>query len=142
MAEATGYSEQDFWQKLKNFAIYAGREVVEKALILFYADQRPETPIWAKTIIYSALAYFILPTDAVPDFVPIAGYADDLASLIAALSAVAVCITPEVKRAAKQKVEDWFGSVESYAGVSNSGASNTETNNSSTRAMPRTIEID
>lgn len=137
MTEATGYSEQDFWQKLKSFAIYAGREVVEKALILFYAAQRPETPVWAKTIIYSALAYFILPTDVVPDFVPIAGYADDLTSLIAALSAVAVCITPEVRQAAKQKVEDWFGSVKANAEESNAG-----TNNSSAGDMPRTIEID
>jgi len=141
MAEATGYSEQDFWQKLKSFAIYAGREVVEKALILFYAAQRPETPVWAKAIIYSALAYFILPTDAVPDFVPIAGYADDLTSLLAALSAVAVCITPEVKQAAKQKVEDWFGSVESMQEESAVGTNNSSAN-SSARDMPRTIEID
>jgi uncharacterized membrane protein YkvA (DUF1232 family) len=103
------YSEQDFWHKLREFAVYAGREVVEKALTLFYAAQRPETPLWAKTIIYSALAYFILPTDAIPDFVPVAGYADDLTSLAAALGTVAMCITPEVQQAAKQKVADWFG---------------------------------
>lgn len=104
------FSEVDFWHKLKDFAIHAGREVVERALTLYYAAQRPETPLWAKTIIYSALAYFVLPTDVIPDFAPFAGYADDLSALAAALAAVSMCITPEVKAAAKQKVQDWFGS--------------------------------
>jgi uncharacterized membrane protein YkvA (DUF1232 family) len=103
------FSEQGFWQKLKGFATIAGKEVVEKALILFFAAQRPETPLWAKTVIYSALAYFVLPTDAIPDFIPFTGYADDLGTLIAALGAVTMCITPEVKATAKQTVENWFG---------------------------------
>ena len=101
--------EQGFWQKLRGFAKIAGKEVIEKALILLYTAQRPETPLWAKTVIYSALAYFILPTDIVPDFVPVTGYADDLATLVTALGAVSMCITPDVKNMAKQKVNDWFG---------------------------------
>ncbi len=101
--------EQGFWQKLRNFSKIAGKEVIEKALTLLYAAQRPETPLWAKTVIYSALAYFILPTDIVPDFVPVTGYADDLATLVTALGAVSMCITPDVKNMAKQKVNDWFG---------------------------------
>jgi uncharacterized membrane protein YkvA (DUF1232 family) len=105
----SNYSEADFWTKLKDFALFAGREVVEKALILFYAAQRSETPLWAKTVIYSALAYFILPTDALPDWMPFAGYADDLTTLVTALGAVAICITPEVKAQAKQQVETWLG---------------------------------
>lgn len=103
------YSDNSFWEKLRDFAVQAGREVVEKALTLFYAAQRPETPLWAKTVIYSALAYFILPADAIPDFAPFAGYADDMGTLVAALGTVAMCITPEVKQAARQSVDDWFG---------------------------------
>lgn len=103
------FSEKQFWQKLARFATRAGREVVEKALTLYVAAQRPETPLWAKSIIYSALAYFILPTDAIPDVTVGVGFVDDLGTLVAALGAVAMCITPEVKAEAKQKVEDWFG---------------------------------
>jgi uncharacterized membrane protein YkvA (DUF1232 family) len=99
----------ELWQKLHGFAVYAGREVVEKALILFFAAQRPETPLWAKGVIYSALAYLVLPTDVIPDFIPLSGYADDLGTLISALGAVAMSITPEVKAAARQTVESWFG---------------------------------
>lgn len=112
MASPDDYTDQNFWDKLRKFAAQAGREVVERALTLYYAAQRPETPLWAKTVIYSALAYFILPTDAIPDITPIAGYADDLGALAAALTTVAMCITPEVKRTAKQKLEDWFGKAE------------------------------
>jgi uncharacterized membrane protein YkvA (DUF1232 family) len=114
MADDAGqFSEQGFWQKLKDFATYAGREVVEKALILFFAAQRAETPLWAKTVIYSALAYFILPTDAIPDFMPLSGYADDLGTLVMALGTVTRSITPEVKASAKQTVNSWFGAQQS-----------------------------
>ena len=50
------YSDSGFWDKVKKFARTAGKEVIEKALWLYYAAQRPETPKWAKTAIYGALA--------------------------------------------------------------------------------------
>lgn len=107
------YSEQNFWNKIKGAAVFAGREVVEKALMLFYAAQRPETPLWAKMTIYSALTYLILPADAIPDFLPISGYVDDLGTLAAALGAVAIAITPEVRRQASHQVRQWFKDEES-----------------------------
>jgi len=107
------YSEPQFWEKLSQFAKQAGKTVVEKALTLYYAAQRPETPFWAKAIIYSSLAYFVLPTDAIPDFTPIVGYSDDLSAIASAMAAVALSITPEVEASARQKVEDWFGQAES-----------------------------
>ncbi|NJO77955.1 MAG: DUF1232 domain-containing protein [Cyanobacteria bacterium RM1_2_2] len=107
--QPTAYSEQSFWDKLRKFAAQAGKQVVERALTLYYAAQRPETPAWAKMVIYSSLAYFVLPTDAVPDFTPFVGYSDDLTAILSALSAVAMSITPEVKASARQKAQEWFG---------------------------------
>lgn len=106
----TSYSEGSFWQKVKDFALVAGREVLEKALILYYAAQNPLIPIWAKSTIYAALAYFISPLDGIPDVLPVVGFTDDFATLAAAMAIVAMYITPEVKEQAKQKLEDWFGS--------------------------------
>jgi uncharacterized membrane protein YkvA (DUF1232 family) len=103
-----GYSDASFWRKLQRFARFAGRQVVEKALVLYYAANSPDTPAWAKTTIYAALAYFILPTDLVPDFLPIAGYGDDLAALVTALGAVTSSITPEVQTQARAKLAEWF----------------------------------
>ena len=56
------YSGTDFWIKLKHSAKAAGYELVEKSLWLYYAARNHNTPPWAKAVVYSALAYFILPT--------------------------------------------------------------------------------
>lgn len=103
------YSEASFWEKLRNFANSAGKQVVERALQLYYASKRPDTPTWAKTVVYSALAYFILPADAIPDLVPIVGYADDLGALTAALATLAMYVNTEVKQQASDRLRDWFG---------------------------------
>ena len=103
------YSDQGFNGKLRKYAKAAGREVVEKSLWLYYAAQSPNTPVWAKTTIYGALGYFISLVDAVPDLTPIIGYTDDLGVLAAALAAVAIHITPEVKEKAGVKLQKWFG---------------------------------
>ena len=107
------YSDSSFWDKLKNFALKAGGEVIEKALQLYYAAQRPEIPKWAKTVIFGALAYFISPVDAIPDIIPMAGFTDDLGALAAAIGMVAMYITDDVKAQARQKWLTWFGPKES-----------------------------
>lgn len=106
----SSYSEESFWAKVKDFALLAGREVLEKALTLYYAAQNPQVPLWARTSIYAALAYFISPIDGIPDVLPVVGFTDDFATLTAAMTIVAMYITPEIKKQAKQKLEDWFGS--------------------------------
>ena len=112
------YSKKDFWQKLIHHASTAGREVVEIALKLFYASQSPETPKWAKPIIYGALGYFINPVDAIPDFTPAVGYGDDLGVLVAALAIVAIHITPDIAEKAKHRANDWFGDKEEGTSIS------------------------
>jgi uncharacterized membrane protein YkvA (DUF1232 family) len=102
------FQEQDYWNKVKNYAVSAGKDVVEKSLCLYYAAQRPETPLWAKTTIYSALAYFIMPLDALPDITPLVGYTDDLGALALAVGTVAAHITQDVKEQASAKLTDWF----------------------------------
>jgi uncharacterized membrane protein YkvA (DUF1232 family)/uncharacterized tellurite resistance protein B-like protein len=103
------YSEQGFWDKLKNFALIAGKEVVEKALTLYYAIQNPSVPKWAKTVVIGALAYFVLPVDAVPDIFPAVGFTDDWGVLLAAVATVSMYINDDVKARAKQKTSEWFG---------------------------------
>ena len=99
----------NLWEKISKFAKSAGKEVVEKALILFYAASDPDTPKKAKAIIFSALGYFILPLDAIPDITPILGFSDDLGAIVLALATVAAHIKPEHRMAAREKVVKWFG---------------------------------
>jgi len=73
------YSDESFWDKVQEFALSAGIKVIYAGLLLFYALKEPDTPAWAKGVIFTALGYFVSPFDAIPDFVPVAGYADDSA---------------------------------------------------------------
>ncbi|PRD68202.1 hypothetical protein C6P61_12495 [Malikia spinosa] len=106
---ANEFDDGSFWDKVKNFALKAGKEVIEKALWLYYAAQQPNTPVWAKTVIYGALAYFVLPVDAVPDAIPVAGFTDDLGALAAALGTVSMYVTAQVKVMVSEKMREWFG---------------------------------
>lgn len=106
---AKSYSDSGFWEKLKGYALVAGKEVIEKALWLYYAFGEKDTPAWAKTVIVGALGYFISPIDAIPDITPVVGYADDLGVLAAALATVSAYINADVKKKASRKLRDWFG---------------------------------
>ena len=103
------FSESGFWTKLKKYAKTAGREVVEKALLLFYAAQEEKAPRWAKATIAGALGYFIVPLDAIADFTPAVGYADDLGVLALAIAAVATYINDDVRRKTANRLSFWFG---------------------------------
>ena len=103
------FSEQGFWNKLKLYARSAGKEVVEKALLLYYAAQEEKAPAWAKATIAGALGYFIVPLDAIADLTPAVGYADDLGVLALAIAAVATYINDDVREKAAGKIQDWFG---------------------------------
>jgi uncharacterized membrane protein YkvA (DUF1232 family) len=103
------YSDESFWGKIKKYGKKAGVNVVYTALLLYYTLIKPTTPAWAKGIIISALGYFILPVDLIPDLIP-GGYVDDFSGLIGALLAVAMYIDDESKKLAKDRIETWFGS--------------------------------
>ena len=104
----TRYSDESFWVKLKRYAIVAGREVVERALTLYHVARDGDTPTWARTVIYGALAYFILPTDTIPDLIPGVGYSDDLGALAAALTTLAAHVKPEHRQRAVETLRRWF----------------------------------
>ena len=103
------FDEISFWGKLRNFALSAGRRVVKLALTLYFCFRDPETPMRAKALIASALGYFILPLDAIPDLTPVVGFADDLGALMVAAAVVAAHIKPEHRRQAEEKLREWFG---------------------------------
>lgn len=103
------FSESRFWRKLKKYATTAGKEIVEKALLLFYAFQEEKAPKWAKATIAGALGYFIVPLDAIADITPAVGYADDLGVLVLAIAAVATYINEDVRNKTAARMKSWFG---------------------------------
>jgi len=77
-----------------------------EVVALYFAMLDPKTPLWVKGTAAAALAYFILPIDAVPDLLPLVGLGDDLSVLSAALAAVSTHITEEHRARARGWLRD------------------------------------
>lgn len=105
------YSETGFWDKVAEVALKAGEKVIYFALLLYYTATADTTPTSQKVMIWSALGYFILPVDLIPDLLPVVGFTDDLAALVACYKTVMANITPAIQQQAKDKMEEWFGVV-------------------------------
>jgi len=89
---------RDFWCKLKRLA--ARLPFAADLLAAYYCAFDRQTPLKVKAALLGALAYFVLPTDVIPDFLPVIGYTDDAAVLAAAIKLVASHITPDHREAA------------------------------------------
>lgn len=98
-------------EEVKEKAVKAGKKIVYVTLLLYYTLQKSNVPLKAKAVIVGALGYFISPIDAIPDFIPLIGYTDDLGVLLMALATVAMYIDNEVKGKARAQLETWFGQV-------------------------------
>lgn len=102
------YSESKLWDKLRKQAKTLGLKGVYVVLISYYVLLSDEVDFKQKIAIMGALGYLILPLDLIPDFIPVAGYTDDLAALMGALKLVANNITPTVRRQAMRKLKEFF----------------------------------
>jgi len=91
---------RDFWAKMRRFA--ARLPFAEDLLAAYYCAFDRDTPAHVKASLVAALAYFVLPADAIPDLLPITGFADDAAVLAAVLRLVATAIRPEHRAAARE----------------------------------------
>lgn len=105
---ADAFSEKGFWEKLADFALAAGREVSLAGLKLYYTTHDPNCPAWAKTTAGAALGYFIFPLDAIPDPVPVVGFADDLGVLTLAIATIAAHVTDDACQKAEETLKKWF----------------------------------
>lgn len=101
------YSDESFWHKCKQFAIKIGKDTLEKSLIMYYCMKDPDTPAKHKSIILSALGYFILPVDLIPDILP-GGWMDDLGALALAFSTVTDSIKETHLKLAQEKLDKLF----------------------------------
>lgn len=68
---------------------------IEEAAAAYYCAIDPATPPHVKAVLVGALAYFIMPFDAVPDFIAYFGYTDDAAVFWAAWRIVSAHVTDD-----------------------------------------------
>ena len=94
---------QGFWPKIVRVA--AKIPFAKQALSVWYCAKDDETPIAAKGMMLAALAYFVLPVDAIPDVIAGLGYTDDAAVFTALMAIVGKNLKPKHKLAAKRDIE-------------------------------------
>ncbi|MGA2566680.1 MAG: YkvA family protein [Pseudolabrys sp.] len=73
----------------------------EDLLAAYYCAFDKDAPLSVKVTLIAALAYFVLPVDAIPDVLPVIGFTDDAAVLAAAIKLVANNIRPAHREAAR-----------------------------------------
>ena len=93
-----------FWVKMQRVA--AALPFAQELLAAYYCAFDRSTPLHVKAALLGALAYFVLPFDFVPDFLPILGYTDDAAVLATAVRLVATHILPKHRDAAREMLEE------------------------------------
>lgn len=77
----------------------------EDALAAYFCAIDRHTPGYAKAALAGALGYFVLPIDAIPDFIVGLGFADDASVIAFALATLARHIRPEHRQRARDLLD-------------------------------------
>jgi uncharacterized membrane protein YkvA (DUF1232 family) len=88
----------------------AGRTIARPALECFEMLLDGATPHQARLTVLAALTYLMVPVDLIPDFIPAAGFSDDMVALTALLGLCARHLTPAIRQRAQSKLDRWFPS--------------------------------
>lgn len=92
-----------FWRKVRRTL---GRvPFLEEAVAAYYCAKDSETPLRVKTVLMGALAYFVVPTDVIPDFIAALGFTDDATVFLMAAQAVSGHVTDRHRAQARAALE-------------------------------------
>lgn len=92
-----------FWPKVARTA--ARIPFAKQVVSVWYAARDPETPMAAKGIMMGALAYFVLPFDAIPDVLAGIGFTDDAAVITAVIATLGANIRTRHRDAAQKALD-------------------------------------
>ena len=99
-----GALRRDFWRKLRRVAAHI--PFAEDLLAAYYCAFDRATPFQVKATLVAAIAYFVLPFDAIPDMLPMIGFTDDAAVLATALRLVTSHMREEHRQAAAETLRE------------------------------------
>jgi uncharacterized membrane protein YkvA (DUF1232 family) len=107
MSQSRGFEHEavvrdGFWHKARR--TLGKVPFTEDAVAAFYCATDAATPLAIRATLFGALAYFVMPFDAIPDVLLGLGFTDDAAVLLAAYTAARSHIT-EVHR---DKARAWL----------------------------------
>jgi uncharacterized membrane protein YkvA (DUF1232 family) len=85
-------AREGLWRKLRRLA---GRlPFAEDLAAAYYCALDPATPLAARATLIAAVAYFVVPIDAIPDALALIGFSDDAAVLATAIAVAGANIVP------------------------------------------------
>ncbi|MCX5494696.1 YkvA family protein [Kaistia dalseonensis] len=89
-----------FWKTMRR----AARRIpfAEDVAAAYFCAFDGDTPLRVRVTLMGALAYFVLPIDAVPDFIAGIGFTDDAAVLMTAVTLLGAHLKPVHREAARR----------------------------------------
>lgn len=100
---------EKLWVAIQQNAAKIGIEATRIMLELFYVLKSPETSMLNKSLIVAALAYQLLPEDAMPrDRFGLLGFLDNGVTLAFAYNRVKSSVTPEIEQQVNNILVNWF----------------------------------
>lgn len=94
---------------LAAFSKRVGRSMARTPLLLYYVLKDEKTTTKDKAIIYTALAYLVLPIDLLSTRrFSILGWADEILSIEVVYDRMRKYITPEMMRRAEAQLDKWI----------------------------------
>jgi uncharacterized membrane protein YkvA (DUF1232 family) len=93
-----------FWATFRRAARFI--PFADELVAAYYCALDPATPQRVRLMLLAALAYFILPFDAIPDFLAGIGFSDDATVLLATIALVRGHITPVHREAARRALAE------------------------------------
>ena len=98
------------WDKLKTYALRAGRVTTKPILTFYYVMHQTETTTMEKALIYGAIAYIVIPSDLLPRrALSILGILDDAAVIAYVYKKISGKITIEITNKVEDTLDRWFG---------------------------------
>ena len=95
--------ERRFWRKVRR--VVARVPFVEDLLAAYFCALDRDTPAYVRGILLGAVAYFVLPTDMIPDLLGPLGFTDDASVIAAAIAAVGSHLQPRHRDQARDRLE-------------------------------------
>ena len=106
-AEVLGSTEVDEGA-LRRLLRRAGRTLARPAIECLELLLDANTPAQVKLTMLAALTYLLVPLDLIPDFIPAAGFSDDLVALTALLGLSSAHMNASIRLRAQRKLDRWF----------------------------------
>ncbi len=108
------FSENELWQKVEKFGKTMGATILYPVLLLYNLLKSNEVNLKEKAMIIGTLGYVILPLDFLPDALP-GGFTDDELGLLAAITALASCLSEEIQQTSKEQLRNLLGEFDERA---------------------------